>query len=136
MSDVNVQFHRGGSRPVDTRPIPLDDEKSDGIGTALAGDCRRGTEAPPLTGARRLSPPLTVVGVLLLAAGLACLGWVAYQYLGTNVVAEKRIPRASRSELRTNNGPKEKKADPKNKKKSETVTPASAIGAAADTGVR
>jgi sortase A len=31
---------------------------------------------------------LTIVGLTLLAVGLSCLGWVAYQYLGTNLVAE------------------------------------------------
>ena len=30
---------------------------------------------------------LTAMGVALLVLGLSCLGWVAYQYLGTNLVA-------------------------------------------------
>ncbi len=42
---------------------------------------------------------LTVVGLLLLVAGLSCLGWVAYQYFGTNVVADRRFSR-ERQELR------------------------------------
>lgn len=33
--------------------------------------------------------PLTVVGVVLLAAGLACLGWVGWQYFGTNFVSKQ-----------------------------------------------
>lgn len=33
--------------------------------------------------------PLTVIGVAMLLAGLACLGWVGYQYFGTNIVSEK-----------------------------------------------
>lgn len=32
---------------------------------------------------------LTVVGVLLVVAGFGCLGWVAWQYFGTNVTSEK-----------------------------------------------
>lgn len=32
---------------------------------------------------------LTVVGVVLLAAGLACLGYVGYQYVGTDVVSQR-----------------------------------------------
>lgn len=42
--------------------------------------------SPPPRGGRSL---LTVVGVLLLVAGLGCLGWVGWQYLGTNVTSEK-----------------------------------------------
>lgn len=38
--------------------------------------------------ARRRSP-LTVIGIGLLVAGLACLGWVGFQYFGTNVVSEQ-----------------------------------------------
>jgi sortase A len=30
-----------------------------------------------------------IIGVLLLVAGLSCLGWVAYQYFGTNVVSDQ-----------------------------------------------
>lgn len=37
---------------------------------------------------RRISP-LTVLGVILLAAGLACLGWVGWQYFGTNIVSRQ-----------------------------------------------
>lgn len=39
--------------------------------------------------ARRGLSPFTVVGVLLLAVGLGCLGFVAYQYLGTTVAAQR-----------------------------------------------
>jgi sortase A len=31
---------------------------------------------------------LTMVGVVLLVLGLSCLGWVAYQYVATNVIAQ------------------------------------------------
>ena len=33
--------------------------------------------------------PLTLIGIGLLVAGLACLGWVGFQYVGTNVVSER-----------------------------------------------
>lgn len=36
---------------------------------------------------------------MLLAVGLGCLGWVGYQYIGTNVVAERRFD-TERQELR------------------------------------
>ena len=44
---------------------------------------------------RRGLSPLTVLGAGLLVAGLACLGWVAYQYLGTNVVSERAFQQES-----------------------------------------
>ena len=50
--------------------------------------------------AGRRPSPFTVVGVLLLVAGLACLGWVGYQYVGTNVVSEKAFEN-QRNVLRT-----------------------------------
>jgi len=57
---------------------------------------RAGRSAP----ARRPVPPLTVVGALLLVVGLGCLGWVAYQYVGTNVLAHRAFD-AQRQELRS-----------------------------------
>ena len=42
------------------------------------------------TSARRPVSPLTVLGVLLLVAGLACLGWVGWQYFGTNIVSQQQ----------------------------------------------
>lgn len=50
--------------------------------------------------ARRSTSPFTVVGVVLLVVGLACLGWVGYQYVGTNVVSEKAFE-TQREQLRT-----------------------------------
>lgn len=44
--------------------------------------------------------PLTVLGVLLLVVGLSCLGWVAYQYVGTNIVANRAFD-VQRQELRS-----------------------------------
>lgn len=47
-------------------------------------------DAEPRESAPRARPSaLTVVGIVLLAAGLACLGWVGYQYFGTNVVSQR-----------------------------------------------
>ena len=48
--------------------------------------------------ARRRSP-LTLVGIGLLVAGLACLGWVGFQYFGTNVVSERTF-RSETEQLR------------------------------------
>lgn len=36
---------------------------------------------------RQSVSPLTVFGVVLLAAGFICLGWVAWQYFGTNIIS-------------------------------------------------
>jgi sortase A len=46
---------------------------------------------PPRAGGRPSA--LTVLGVVLLVAGLACLGWVGYQYVGTGVVARRSFDR-------------------------------------------
>jgi sortase A len=43
---------------------------------------------------------MTVLGIVLLVAGLTSLGWVAYQYVGTDLVAERAFD-AGREELRT-----------------------------------
>jgi sortase A len=40
-----------------------------------------------------------VIGLVLLLAGVACLGWVGYQYFGTNVVARNAFEQET-SELR------------------------------------
>lgn len=48
---------------------------------------------------RRRPPALTVVGLVLLVAGLGCVGWVGYQYFGTNVVAERAFD-SGRQDLR------------------------------------
>ena len=55
---------------------------------------------------------LTVVGMLLLVAGLGCLGWVAWQYFGTNVTSEKAF-REETSELREQWSQSSEGADPK-----------------------
>lgn len=68
------------------------------------GPARRGR--PP----RRVSP-FTVVGIVMLVVGLSCLGWVGYQYLGTNAVSEKAFV-TERDQLRAK-WDQEKKTDPK-----------------------
>ena len=42
---------------------------------------------------------LTVLGLVLLLGGLGCLGWVGYQYLGTNLISERAFD-SGRQELR------------------------------------
>ena len=44
--------------------------------------------------------PLTLVGVLLLVLGLGCLGWLGYQYVGSNIVSQRAFE-AERSQLRS-----------------------------------
>lgn len=46
---------------------------------------------------RRRRSPLTVVGVVLLVAGLACLSWLGYQYVGTDVVAKRSFDQEERT---------------------------------------
>ena len=55
---------------------------------------------------------LTVVGLLLLVAGLGCLGWVAWQYFGTNVTSEKAFHEET-SQLREKWSQSSEGADPK-----------------------
>jgi sortase A len=38
---------------------------------------------------KRGPSPLTVVGIVLLVLGVGCLGWVGYQFFGTNLVAQQ-----------------------------------------------
>lgn len=54
----------------------------------------------PESATRRRASPLTVLGVLMLVLGLGCLGWVAFQYFGTNVISERAFD-SGRTELRT-----------------------------------
>jgi sortase A len=56
-----------------------------------------GTDTRAAQGKRRWRP--TAVGVALLLVGLSCLGWVAYQYVGTNLIAEHTF-RTEASRLR------------------------------------
>ena len=47
----------------------------------------------PRGGGRRRPGPRTVVGVVLLAVGLVCLGWLGYAYVGSDVVAQRAYDR-------------------------------------------
>lgn len=47
-------------------------------------------EAEPPRPRRRVSV-VTVIGLVLILAGLGALGWVGYQYFGTNVVSEQQF---------------------------------------------
>jgi sortase A len=49
--------------------------------------------APRGRGDRRRTSVVAIVGVALLLAGLVCLGWVGYQLVGTDVVAERSFDR-------------------------------------------
>ena len=55
-----------------------------GVGTTVVEDGSGETAGRP-----RKTSPLTLLGIGLLVAGLACLGWVGFQYFGTNVVSEQ-----------------------------------------------
>ncbi|WP_035758530.1 class E sortase [Granulicoccus phenolivorans] len=50
-------------------------------------------------GKKKLSP-FTVLGVLLLVIGISALGWLGYQYFGTNAVSQQAF-QEHRSELRS-----------------------------------
>ncbi|NYE72770.1 class E sortase [Microlunatus parietis] len=64
------------------------------------GDTRpRRAAGPPSRRPKRGMSPFTAVGLLLLIAGLASLGWVAYQYFGTNAAAEQAF-KDEKSQLR------------------------------------
>ena len=58
-----------------------------------------GTPAPRAPSRRRRPSALTVVGLVLLLTGLSSLGWVGYQYLGTNLVSERAFD-SGRQDLR------------------------------------
>jgi sortase A len=73
---------------------------------------------------QRRPSALTIVGVVLLVTGLACLGWVAYQYIGTNVTSQQTF-KTEREELRTK-WTVEKTSDPSGRKQL-TELPGAAI---------
>jgi len=70
--------------------------------------------ATPATTAKKRVSPFTVLGILLLALGLGCLGWVGYQIFGTNIVSERAFA-TERTEVRAR-WDQETKADPTGKK--------------------
>ncbi len=58
------------------------EEEPGAAGTTVVED----SSGEPPTPQRERSP-LTLLGIGLVVAGLACLGWVGFQYFGTNVIA-------------------------------------------------
>ena len=70
-----------------------------GVAQSLMDDLADPEEPPALPRPRSRLSAVAVVGALLLVAGLGCLGWVAWQYVGTNVTSEKAFEEES-SQLR------------------------------------
>jgi sortase A len=68
---------------------------------------------------RRRIPPLTLLGIGLLVAGLACLGWVGYQYFGTNLIAERAFE--SESEQLRAKWTEESQSDPESKTQASAI---------------
>lgn len=83
----------------------------------------KGTDTRAGRGKRRWR--LTILGVMLLLVGLSCLGWVGYQYVGTNLIAQHGF-RTDASRLRTQ-WIDERKADPQGLKQPST-RPEDAVG--------
>ena len=77
------------------------------------------------TKARGRMSPLTLLGIGLLVAGLTCLGWVGFQYFGTNLVSERAFDTES-EQLRAK-WSEESQSDPDGKKQA-SVIPGEAIG--------
>ena len=73
------------------------------------GDGGRKSGPSRLRPKRQISP-LTVLGIGLLVIGMACLGWVAFQYFGTNVVSERAFE--TESQRLREKWTEEKKSDP------------------------
>jgi sortase A len=68
---------------------------------------------------RRRVSPLTLLGIGLLVAGLACLGWVGYEYFGTNLVSKHAFD-AESTQLRATWG-EESKSDPEGKEQASAI---------------
>jgi sortase A len=83
-------------------------------------------EAAPTaeTKPRRRISPLTLLGIALLVAGLTCLGWVGYEYFGTNLVSRHAF-NAETDQLRNKWG-EDRKSDPEGKEQ-VSVIPGDAI---------
>jgi sortase A len=74
---------------------------------------------------RRRISPLTLLGIGLLVAGLTCLGWVGYQYFGTNLISERAFD--SESEQLRAQWTEASRSDPEGKKQASAI-PGEAIG--------
>ncbi len=92
-----------------------------GVSTAIVDEPAASPPPPPRK--RRISA-FTIAGIVMLVVGLSCLGWVGYQYVGTNLVSGK-VFETEKQQLRTK-WDEEKKADPTGKKK-PTVIPGDAM---------
>ncbi len=88
-------------------------------GTTVVEDSSGDKHSP-----QRKRSPLTLLGIGLLVAGLACLGWVGFQYFGTDVVSE-RVFQTETEQLRTKWQDQEK-SDPKGRD-AASVIPGDAI---------
>jgi sortase A len=84
---------------------------------------KAGTDTRTAHSKRRLR--LTILGVALLVMGLSCLGWVAYQYVGTNLVAQHGF-RTEADRLRAK-WSEEQKTDPQGAQQ-PSARPGDAIG--------
>ena len=78
-------------------------------------------ETGPATEAetRRRISPLTLLGIALLVAGLTCLGWVGYQYFGTNLVSEHAFD--SETHQLRDQWNSDSKSDPDGKKQTSAI---------------
>jgi sortase A len=68
---------------------------------------------------RRRRSPLTLLGIGLLVAGLACLGWVGFQYFGTNVISEQAFE--TETERLRVKWSEEDRSDPDGKKQASAI---------------
>lgn len=66
--------------------------------------------------------PLTVLGVFLLAAGLVCLGWVGWQYFGTNIISEQKAGEGISSLERKWGGPPASSGEPDSAERLSPIT--------------
>jgi sortase A len=82
-----------------------------------------GTDTRAADSKRKLR--LSILGAALLLVGLSCLGWVAYQYVGTNLLAQ-HVYRTEADQLRVK-WSAEQKSDPQGAQQPSTL-PGDAIG--------
>ena len=89
-------------------------------GTTVVEDSSAGPDRP-----QRKGSPLTLLGIGLLVAGLACLGWVGFQYFGTNVISEQTFEHEA-EQLRTK-WQDQDRADPKSREQATAQVPGDAV---------
>lgn len=78
---------------------------------------------------RRRGPvsPFTVIGILLLVAGVGCLGWVGYQYFGTNIVSDRAF-KTERDQVRQTWNTENAKAPASSKANGKATKAPAALG--------